>query len=183
MWKHFRIIPIRFDELPKAAVPRIYDGDAPSIIGPKDQVDDLNELNLSDRTRQIIEHGRIGRGTKAKDDTGSVWRFDGLCSMFREGVAPEQALGILTDGQYGISAGVVKKSNPEKFARDEVTRAWKKIAAENAEDLAALTAQPIEDGHLESVLAADKKKRIDGIARFKAIWFGIRERAGSAVRA
>ena len=74
-----------FDELPKAAVPGIYDGDAPSIIGPKDQVDDLNELSLSDRTRQIIEHGRIGRETKAKDDTGSVWRFDGLCSMFRKG--------------------------------------------------------------------------------------------------
>ena len=94
-----------------------------------------------------------------------------------EGVAAEQALGILTDGQYGISTSIVKKSNPEKFARDEVTRAWKTIAAENAEDLAALTAQPIEDGHLESVLAADKKKRIDGIARFKAIQFADLENA------
>ena len=57
------------------------------------------------------------------------------------------------------------------FARAEVARALRKAQGEKAEDLALLTAQPIEDGRLERMLAADKKKRLDGIARFKAIRF------------
>ena len=55
-------------QLPKAAVPRIEDDVSPSIIGPKEQVDDLGELHISTRTRKIIEDGRIDEEAKAKDD-------------------------------------------------------------------------------------------------------------------
>jgi hypothetical protein len=54
-------------------------------------------------------------------------------------------VGILTDSLYGISSGITKKDgNPDAFARAEVSRALHKIEAEKAEDLAFLTAEPID---------------------------------------
>lgn len=168
------------DQLPRAAVLQTEDDQAPSIIGPIEQVDSLDELHLSERTRTIIECGRVEGETKPKDDSDSAWRYDGLRSMFREGVTPEQAVGILTDDLYGISSGITKKDvNPEAFARAEVSRALRKLEAEKREDIALLAAEPINDNYLDEVLAADKKKRLDGIARFKAIRFSDLEKAQS----
>ena len=99
--------------------------------------------------------------------------------MLREGVTPEQAVGILTDDLYGIGLSIMeKKSDPERFARDEVTRALSKIKAEAAEDLALLRAEPIDSTLLDKLIATDKKKRLDGVARFKAIKFSDLARRG-----
>ena len=86
-------------------------------------VDDLDELPISDRVKEIIRNGKVEGETKDKDNTRSAWRFEGVCGLLRAGVAPEAVVGILIDAQYEISSRVLElDEGAEQYARNEVER-------------------------------------------------------------
>jgi hypothetical protein len=131
-------------ELPVAAdVPKAEDG--LTAIGGAETVDDLDELPLSDRTKEIIRNGKVEGETKDKDNTRSAWRFEAVCAMLRADVPPELVLGILTDPQYEISERALEFGDrAEEYARKEIERAMRKIAAAKAKELDEDFDEPID---------------------------------------
>jgi hypothetical protein len=119
--------------------------DVSAVIGDAVTVDDLDELPISDRVKEIVRNGKVEGETKIKDDTRSAWRFDGVCGLLRAGVSPEAVVGILIDAQYEISSRVLEfGEGAEQYARNEVERAMRKIAAAKAEELDEDFDEPID---------------------------------------
>jgi len=117
----------------------------PTSIGHAAPVGELDELSVSDRVKEIIRNGKVEGKAKDKDDSRSAWRFEGVCEMLRAGVPPESILGVLTDPQYEISSRALEFGDgAEEYARKEIERAMRKIAASKAEELAADFREPID---------------------------------------
>jgi hypothetical protein len=105
-------------------------------IGDAEYIDDLNELAISDRIKEIITNGKVEGEIKEKDDSRSAWRFEAICAMGRAGVSPEAIVGVLTDSQYEISSRALEfEDGAEEYARKEVERALRMLAAERANEL------------------------------------------------
>ena len=104
----------------------------PEIGAPQPTLD-LETLDVPERIKIIIKQGKIPGKTK-KDDSRSAWECEAVCTMIRAGVADEIILGILTDGQYGISERVLERPNPEQYARKEIIRLRNRIDAAILDD-------------------------------------------------
>lgn len=75
-----------------------------------ERVDDLASLDIPDRVRVIIEHGRHpDEGPKPKDDSRSTWLFDALCNLCRADVDESKMFGLITDPRYKISESILEK--------------------------------------------------------------------------
>ena len=86
-------------ELPSAA-PSIAPG--PTEIGDAVTTDNLDELSIGDRLKEIITDGRVDGESKPNDDLPSAWRFEAVCGLIRAGIAEEVILGLLLDKRYDI---------------------------------------------------------------------------------
>ncbi|MDE5461327.1 AAA family ATPase [Bradyrhizobium sp. CSS354] len=96
-------------------------------VGAAETVDDLDALNLDQRTKAIVQTGGSDK-TLEKDRSRSV--YAAICGMIRCGVAHEKIVGVLTDSRYRISERVLERQDPEAHARNEVARVKAKLKAE-----------------------------------------------------
>lgn len=97
------------------------------LVGVAEAVDDLDTLNLDQRTKTIVQTGGSDK-TLGKDRSRSV--YAAIRGMMRCGVAHEKIVGILTDSRYLISERVLERQDPEAHARKEVARVKAKLKAE-----------------------------------------------------
>jgi len=94
------------------------------ISGNIERVDDVNDLDLRDRTKIIIVQGRLPDERKEDDDSRSAWLFDALCGMARAGFTDDKMYSIITDPEFGISESVIDKgANAHKYATRQIARA------------------------------------------------------------
>jgi len=103
---------------------------AEDLIGAAERVDDLDELNIDERTKEIIKMGRRGTPRDGDDNDRSSWVFAAVRGMLRSGVSSEEIVGVLTDPRFAISERVLERDNPEAYARTEVARIKAKAKAE-----------------------------------------------------
>jgi hypothetical protein len=100
-------------------------GDAVSV--------DLDELTISDRSREIIEKGESEIGNPPDDDSPSGWRMSLIHGLKRDGIDDETILGILLDPHNIVSADRAKKAGShkaaERFFKKEIAKASAMIAA------------------------------------------------------
>ncbi|MBR0695268.1 AAA family ATPase [Bradyrhizobium lablabi] len=99
-------------------------------IGAIERVDDLDALNLDERTNEIIATGRSGKPKKGEGNDRSSWVYAAVRGMLRSGVSSEEIVGILTDPRFAISERALERDNPEAYARKEVARINAKVKAE-----------------------------------------------------
>jgi hypothetical protein len=101
---------------------------ATANIGDADAVDDLAELSISPKTKELIETGRIA-DKAIEDDSPSGWRFALIGRLLRHGVTPEQTLGVLLNEDWPIGAALHEKRSAEgaaeRLARTEIAKAMK----------------------------------------------------------
>lgn len=89
-----------------------------------ENLDQLDEWHVPDRTKQIILHGRNPfEGPKKKDDSRSAWLFDAVCDLARSNVPDSVSHAIITDPKYKISESVLETSDPESYALRQIERA------------------------------------------------------------
>jgi hypothetical protein len=101
-------------------------------IGGAERGDDLDDLRIDDRTKEIILTGRAQNSTRGDDR--STWVFTAVSGMLRGGLSREQIVGILTDDRYAISERALERDDPEAYARKEVARIKAKLKAEVSAD-------------------------------------------------
>lgn len=136
--------------------------DAPSIvaweaeeIGPPEPTDDLDRLPVPDRIKQIILKGRVDGEQKEKDDSRSAWRYEAICALIRHHVSDEVILGLFTDARYAISERANEVADPIDYARKEIQRAKRKLAADVRGDFLDPADVPDDDDD-----GMSKRKRI-----------------------
>ncbi len=101
-------------------------------IGPAIGIEDLDELDVPERTKIIIA---LGAHPDEKRESRSEWLFSGICSMIACGVDNETILGVLTDPQWAISESVLEKPSPEAYARRQIVKAHARLTALAAKEL------------------------------------------------
>jgi len=117
---------------------------APLQIGDAVRTRDPEELNqwaIDERSRRLIERcqvimvqGRHPDEPKQGDDSRSAWVFDFTCNMVRAGVPDERTLGILLDGEYGISVSITEKHrNARHYAERQISNARASVALDDLE--------------------------------------------------
>ncbi len=104
-------------------------GDAVSV--------DLDGLEISDRSRAIIEAGEA-EGKRPKDDSPSGWRMSLIHGLKNDGLNDETILGVLLDPDNKVSAERAKKAGSraaaEVFFRKEIAKATVMRNASVADD-------------------------------------------------
>jgi hypothetical protein len=99
-------------------------------IGAAERVDDLDELNIDERTKEIIKTGRSGKLGNGEGNDRSSWVYAAVRGMLRSGVSSEEIVGVLTDPGFAISERALERHDPEAYARKEVARIKAKVKAE-----------------------------------------------------
>lgn len=98
-----------------------------NIPGNVERLQDLSELdqwNVPDRTKVVIAQGHHPELPKEKDNSRSSWLFDCVCSLVRCGVPDGVIFAILMDAEWGIASSVVElKSGAERYAIRQIKRA------------------------------------------------------------
>jgi AAA domain len=92
-------------------------------IGPAEPVEALDELNLPDHVKRLIEYG----DTEGKYPSRSEADFAAIIGMMRAGVPDEKNLGVLTDDRWPVGERLHERNDPEDAARKEILRARKKL--------------------------------------------------------
>ena len=104
-------------------------------IGTPIYTDDLADLAATNRVKAIIRNGRVEGETKEPDDSRSAWEAEVVCTMVREGIAPEVILGVLLDERYNISERVLERGDQaELYARKEIERLRQRVLASIIDD-------------------------------------------------
>ena len=85
-------------------------------------VEDLNKYNVNDRVKVIIVQGYDPDNPKP-NNTRSEWLFDAVCQMLRANVPHDVIFSVITDPEFRISASVLDKKDPEKYASRQIQRA------------------------------------------------------------
>lgn len=87
-------------------------------------IDDLDQWQISDRTKQIVAQGRIPDQPKKRDDSRSAWLFEVVCDLKRKNVPDSVIIGIIMDPRYEVSTSVREKGRGAKaYALRQVARA------------------------------------------------------------
>lgn len=76
---------------------------------PLQDINDLDQYKVSERTKRIVLNGRIADEPKENDNSDSIWLFEGLCALVRSGVPDEILLSIIKDERFAISVHVRKQ--------------------------------------------------------------------------
>ena len=92
-------------------------------IGPAELVEDLDDLDLPDYVKRLVEHG----DTEGKYPSRSEADFAAITGMMRAGASDEQILGVLTDDQWEVGERLRERSDSDEAARKEIERARKKL--------------------------------------------------------
>jgi len=87
---------------------------------------------VSEFTRGLVLHGDdlsapMWSG-RARYPSRSEAVFKAVCDLLRAGCSPEIVVSIILDPAYGISASVLQKSAPERYARRQIQSARETIA-------------------------------------------------------
>jgi len=89
-----------------------------------DDIEELNEWNVTDRVKVLIVQGKVPDEKKLGDDSRSAWLFDCLCQLVRAEVPDEVIYAVITDPDFKISESVLDKGrNTEKYALRQIERA------------------------------------------------------------
>jgi len=110
-------------------------------IGPAELVEDLDDLNLPDHVKRLVEHG----DTEGKYPSRSEADFAAVTGMMRAGVSEEQILGVLTDDQWQVGERLRERNEPDGAARKEIARARKKLGEPEFPPLGDLSSEKKTD--------------------------------------
>lgn len=91
---------------------------------PLKSIDDLDQWQISERTKRIIAQGRIPDQPKKRDDSRSAWLFEAVCDLKHKNVPDGVIMGVILDPKFEISASVLeKRSGAKAYALRQVARA------------------------------------------------------------
>ncbi|MBP7720977.1 MAG: hypothetical protein KA155_00420 [Alphaproteobacteria bacterium] len=97
-------------------------------------IDDLDRHGVPARIKQIVLEGRIVDEPKERDNSDSVWLFDGLCGLLRAEVPSGIVLSIIKDPRWGISAHVRKQGRRiNEYALRQLQKASAAVSADHDE--------------------------------------------------
>jgi hypothetical protein len=102
-------------------------------IGDAVTPDDIDDIDVSDRTRVIIELGHYPG--EEREGGRSSWLFTVIKALIHCGEPDEIILGTIMNPDWEISESVLEKPDPEHYARRQIARAHVRISAEIAEEL------------------------------------------------
>lgn len=142
-----------FVEVPTANVPRL------------SNVNELDKWKVPDRVKVVIVQGHDPDAPKEGDNSRSAWLFDVCCQLLRAQVPDEVVFAVVTDPDFGISASVLDKKNPDAYARRQIGRAKQEVL-EPA--LAELNARFFIVGNFggRCIVAEEYQKRNDEYASY-----------------
>ena len=86
-------------------------------------LDDLDEWEVADRVKVICVQGMHPDEIKDGDDSRSAWLFDALVRLVKCNVPDQIIYSIITDPDMGISESVLEKSDADRYARRQISRA------------------------------------------------------------
>lgn len=112
------------------AAPRVQVGDkgftgggaTVKISGNLPRIEDVSELPVSHSVRAVIMHG-IDPDKANRWASRSEPLFWVLCEMVRAGCDDDTMASVIMDRDFGISASVLDKPRPEKYAARQIQRA------------------------------------------------------------
>lgn len=114
-------------------------GETVQISGNIPRVEDVAELDqwsVPDRTKVIIVQGSHPDEPKTGDNSRSAWVFDVCCSLVRCDVPDEVIFSILTDPDFGISESILDKApNGDKYAVRQIERAKEHTVSPHLRDM------------------------------------------------
>lgn len=119
-------------ELPQAS-PSIAPSDVPAI-GEAEPIDGLADLSLSDHVLRLVESGNADGKYPSRSESD----FAATIGMLRDGATPGQVLFVLTDGAWPVGERIRERDDPDDYARKEIARAQKKLAADVSGDFGAV---------------------------------------------
>ena len=106
----------------------------PSIGARVASLDELDQWQVPDRVKVIINQGRHPDEKKDGDDSRSAWLFDAVCQLVRCDVPEDVVMALVTDPAFAISESVLDKGRKaEAYAARQIAQARKTIAAEAAD--------------------------------------------------
>lgn len=85
-------------------------------------IDDLDEWNVTDRTKVICVQGN-DPDDPDRHPSRSEWLFDCVCNLVRCDVPDEVIYSVLTDEGFKISESVLEASNPDRYAKKQIKSA------------------------------------------------------------
>jgi len=89
-----------------------------------ESIDDLDRWAVPERIKIIIVQGHDPDNPKPGDNSRSVWLYDVVCNLVRNGVPDELIQGIILDQDLRISDSVLeKRKNAKVYAHRQVLKA------------------------------------------------------------
>ena len=132
VFAHDRVYPLReFTPVPPTAeaptAGHTHSVDVSNIVR-LGNISELDKYGVSDRVKVICVQGKQPDEHKARDNSRSAWLYDAVCNLVRAGVPDEVIYATITDPRFGISASVLDKSSPGKYAIKQIENAHNEAA-------------------------------------------------------